>query len=201
NAWSHLAATYDGTNLRFYVNGVLVTAKATSGAMPNTANPLRIGGNAIWGEYFSGLIDEVRVYNRALGAGEIDFDMKSAVVGSNPPPADMTPPTAPGNLKAVGAIGKVNLSWEASTDAVGVTGYEVYRSTTSGFTPSAANRIGTPTGTTYTDNVAPGTYYYRVKATDAAPNLSNPSNEAVGASLADSPPSSVTVTAPIGGAT
>ena len=143
-AWSHLAATYDGANLRFYVNGVLVTTKATSGSMPNTANPLQIGGNAVWGEYFSGLIDEVRVYNRALSASEIDFDMKSAVVGSGPPPTDTTPPTAPGNLKAIGAIGKVSLSWEASTDAVGVTGYEVYRSTTPGFTPAAGNRIATP---------------------------------------------------------
>ncbi len=96
NAWSHLAATYDGANLRFYVNGALITTKATSGAMPNTANPLRIGGNAIWGEYFSGLIDEVRIYNRALSASEIDLDMKSAVAGSGrrrptrpprPPPA------------------------------------------------------------------------------------------------------------------
>ncbi|HEX5988995.1 MAG TPA: LamG-like jellyroll fold domain-containing protein [Solirubrobacterales bacterium] len=200
NAWSHLASTYDGTNLRFYLNGALVTTKATSGAMPNTANPLRIGGNAVWGEYFGGLIDEVRVYNRALSASEIDFDMKNAVGSSTPPPADTTPPTAPGNLKAVGAIGKVSLSWDASTDAVGVTGYEVYRSTSSGFTPGSANRIATPSGTSYVDNVAPGTYYYRVKATDAAGNLSNASGEAVGASLADAPPS-VTLTAPTAGAT
>jgi concanavalin A-like lectin/glucanase superfamily protein/Big-like domain-containing protein len=120
------------------------------------------------------------------------------VVSSNPPPADTEAPSAPGNLKAVGSIGKVSLSWEASKDNVGVTGYEVYRSTTSGFTPSSANRIATPSVTTYTDNVAPGTYYYRVKATDAAPNLSQPSGEAVGASLADAPPS-VTLTAPSAG--
>ncbi len=126
--------------------------------------------------------------------------MKTAVVGSEPPPADTEAPSAPGNLKAVGSIGKVSLNWEASKDNVGVTGYEVYRSTTSGFTPSAANRIATPSGTSYIDNIAPGTYYYRVKATDAAPNLSLASNEAVGASLADSPPSA-TLTAPTAGAT
>ena len=80
NAWSYLASTYDGTNLRFYLNGVLVTTKASSGAMPNTANPLRIGGNAIWGEYFAGLIDEVRVYNRALSPTEITADMNAKVV-------------------------------------------------------------------------------------------------------------------------
>jgi hypothetical protein len=48
--------------------------------MPNTANPLRIGGNAVWGEYFSGLIDEVRVYNRTLTEAELKADMAAAVV-------------------------------------------------------------------------------------------------------------------------
>jgi Concanavalin A-like lectin/glucanases superfamily len=79
NAWTHLASTYDGTALRLFVNGAQVASKAASGAMPNTANPLRIGGNAIWGEYFSGLIDEVRVYNRALSAAEVGADMNAAV--------------------------------------------------------------------------------------------------------------------------
>ena len=83
NAWTHLASTYDGTTLRLFVNGTQV-ATARRRAMPNTADPLRIGGNAIWGEYFSGLIDEVRVYNRALSAAEIGTDMNTAV-GSGAP--------------------------------------------------------------------------------------------------------------------
>jgi glucose/arabinose dehydrogenase/PKD repeat protein len=197
NAWTHLAATYDGANLRLYVNGALVATKPATGAMPNTANPLRIGGNAIWGEYFSGLIDEVRVYNRALNETEVKADMQAAV-GSGGTSTDGEPPSPPGNLKATGAIGKVTLNWEASTDNVGVTGYEVYRSTTSGFTPSAANRIGTPSGTSFTDPVAAGTYYYRVKAADATGNLSNASAEASGVSTADKPPT-VSVASPTGG--
>ncbi len=68
NTWTHLASTYDGTTLRLFVNGTQVATKATSGAMAATASPLRIGGNAIWGEYFAGQIDEVRIYNRALNA-------------------------------------------------------------------------------------------------------------------------------------
>ena len=67
-AWTHLAATYDGANLRLYKNGVLSTTTAAPGALLTSANPLRIGGNTIWGEYFDGRIDEVRVYNRALSA-------------------------------------------------------------------------------------------------------------------------------------
>jgi glucose/arabinose dehydrogenase/PKD repeat protein len=198
NAWTHLASTYDGTNLRFYVNGTLVTTKATSGAMPNTANPLRIGGNAVWGEYFAGLIDEVRVYNRALSATELKADMNIGIGSGGPPPTDSTPPSQPGNLKAAGSIGKVALSWDASTDAVGVTGYEVYRSTTAGFTPAAANRIATPATPGYTDTIAPGTYYYRVKAADAAGNLSLASAEASGTSVADIPPTASLTSPPAG---
>src|SRR5205085_11603824 len=66
NAWTHLATTYDGTTLRLYVNGTQVASKATSGAIVATTGALRIGGNKIWGEYFKGLIDDVRIYNRAL---------------------------------------------------------------------------------------------------------------------------------------
>ena len=70
--WTHLAATYDGTTERLYVNGTLVsTARGRRRDRCTSTAPLKIGGNAIWGEYFSGLIDEVRVYNRALSAAEI----------------------------------------------------------------------------------------------------------------------------------
>ena len=82
NVWSHVAATYDGTNVRLYVNGVLAGALVAGGELPATDDPLRIGGNLIWGEYFAGRIDEVRVYNRALSAGEIAADMKAMVVTS-----------------------------------------------------------------------------------------------------------------------
>jgi hypothetical protein len=41
---------------------------------------LHIGGNAVWGEYFAGLIDNVRIYNRALTVGQIQTDMNAPVV-------------------------------------------------------------------------------------------------------------------------
>lgn len=47
--------------------------------MQATSNPLRIGGHSVWGEYCAGLIDEVRVYNRALTAAEVATDMNTAV--------------------------------------------------------------------------------------------------------------------------
>lgn len=79
NTWTHAAATYDGTNLRLYINGALVATQPVTGSMPATTNPLRIGGNLVFGEYFRGRIDEVRVYNRALGGIEIGRDMNAAI--------------------------------------------------------------------------------------------------------------------------
>ena len=93
--------------------------------------------------------------------------------------ADTTAPTAPSGLGATGGAGQASLSWTAATDNVGVVRYDVYRSTASGFTPSLANRVAQPTGTSYTDaGLAAGTYFYRVAAEDAAGNVGAPSNEA-----------------------
>jgi hypothetical protein len=75
--WSHLAVTYDGAALRLYVNGTLVRTTAVTGAIGTSNNPLRIGGNNVWGEWFAGTIDELNVYNRALTAAEIAVDMNA----------------------------------------------------------------------------------------------------------------------------
>jgi hypothetical protein len=79
NAWSHIAMTYDGANMRLYLNGVQAGVRAQTGSTAVTTGMLRIGGNAVWGEYFAGLIDEVRVYNRALTAAEVQSDMGTPV--------------------------------------------------------------------------------------------------------------------------
>ena len=79
NTWTHLTNTYDGTTLRLYVNGTEVINQAVTGSMPVSASPLRIDGDSVWGEYLNGLIDEVRIYNRALTAAEIQADMNAPI--------------------------------------------------------------------------------------------------------------------------
>jgi hypothetical protein len=61
------------------VNGAQVATQAVSGGIINSNWPLRIGGNNVWREYFKGRIDEVRIYNGALTAGEIQADMNIAI--------------------------------------------------------------------------------------------------------------------------
>jgi Concanavalin A-like lectin/glucanases superfamily/Chitobiase/beta-hexosaminidase C-terminal domain/Family of unknown function (DUF6298) len=88
NTWTHVALTYDGTTLRLYVNGVQAASQARTGSVQTNSNPLWIGGNSPYGEYFQGLIDEVRVYNRALSLAEIHTDMNTPISGggsTNPP--------------------------------------------------------------------------------------------------------------------
>jgi hypothetical protein len=94
---------------------------------------------------------------------------------------DTTPPSAPGTLTATASGSSASLAWGAASDVVGVTRYDVYRSTTSGFTPGTGNLLTSTNGSTLatTDaGLSPGTYFYRVTASDAAGNTGPPSNEA-----------------------
>ena len=101
--------------------------------------------------------------------------------------ADTTPPTAPTSLSATAvSSAKVNLSWTASTDNVGVASYGVIRD---------GVQIASSTTTSYSDTtVAGGTgYSYTVTALDAAGNVSSPSNVAsVTTSVDVAPPTAPT---------
>jgi fibronectin type 3 domain-containing protein len=112
--------------------------------------------------------------------------------------SDTQSPTAPSNLAATAvSSSQINLNWTASSDNVGVTGYLVERCTGAACTSFA--QIGTSTGITYNDTtVSAGTNYsYRVRATDAAGNLSGYSNVASTTTQATAPtaPTNLTATA------
>ena len=80
NTWTHLAVTYGAGTLRLYVNGTQVSSLARTGNLLTSTNPLEIGGDSIWGQYFAGMIDEVRVYNLALTQAEIQAVMAGGPV-------------------------------------------------------------------------------------------------------------------------
>ena len=79
NVWTHLAATYDGSVLRLYVNGVQVSSISGAGPIINTLGALRLGFNSLDSSTYRGLMDDVRIYNRALSAQEIASDMNTPV--------------------------------------------------------------------------------------------------------------------------
>ncbi|HWI94623.1 MAG TPA: LamG-like jellyroll fold domain-containing protein [Solirubrobacterales bacterium] len=87
NHWTHLAISFDGAKLRLYVDGELVKDASTTGMAQLTEGELQIGGSTEHGDFFNGRIDEVRIYNRALGGKEVR--------------PDITPPTIPDGFDAI----------------------------------------------------------------------------------------------------
>jgi hypothetical protein len=74
NAWSLIALTYDGTTTRAYLNGVQDASLVLSpnGPLTSGGSNLRIGWcDPGMNQYFDGLVDDVRIYNRALSASEV----------------------------------------------------------------------------------------------------------------------------------
>ncbi|MGD9696375.1 MAG: LamG-like jellyroll fold domain-containing protein [Thermoleophilia bacterium] len=95
--WVHLAVTYDGSTLRLFKDGIQASSVAASGDIRISNGALAIGGNTMWGEYFDGLIDDVRLYDHALTAGEITTDMNTPV-----PAGRVSTPTTEGLVAAYG---------------------------------------------------------------------------------------------------
>ncbi|NMR32706.1 T9SS type A sorting domain-containing protein [Chryseobacterium aquaticum] len=124
------------------------------------------------------------------GSNHIFFDVNNANISVNAGSGstDIVAPTAP-TLSASGTTStSTNLSWSGATDAVGVTGYDVYQ---------GASLIGSTASTTYTVNsLSPSTTYsFTVRAKDAAGNISTASNTATVTTLAGSTVTYCTATA------
>jgi hypothetical protein len=96
-AWKHIAAVYNGTDIRLYIDGAVDTngtdnPKAYTGGIFNGTGTFRIGafGNTA-SEFYDGLMDEVAIFNRPLSATEIDDIYNN---GIQDPPAVTFPTTA-----------------------------------------------------------------------------------------------------------
>jgi hypothetical protein len=77
NAWHHLAATYDGATMKLYIDGALAASRAQTGTITINANPLTLGNQTGFAEYFGGSADEFRVWNIARTQTQIQNSMNS----------------------------------------------------------------------------------------------------------------------------
>lgn len=127
NTWYHVVGVFQpSVSAQLYMNAA-VNAQITTGiyaSIHNSAAPLRIGFNSDTSESFNGAIDDVRVYNRALTASEVQtiYNLGSGT----PPPSDTTPPTVSMTAPASGSTvlgSSVTVSANAS-DNVGVVGVQ-----------------------------------------------------------------------------
>jgi len=96
--WHHFAASYDGTTIRWYGDGVLVGSEAHPGL--STQGDIRIGKRIDSGGYFPGIVDDVRIYDKVLTVEDILLAMRgdplvawgpSPNPGSTPYIRDATP--------------------------------------------------------------------------------------------------------------
>ena len=130
----------------------------------SAATPQPLGGTTY---YFTSWSDGGNQSHLITGAASATYTATYSLT------ADTTPPTMPISLTGSVLSGtQISLSWPASTDNVGVTGYELERCQGVGCTNFAL--IASPTTTSYVDtNLAPGiSYSYRVRARDAVGNVS-----------------------------
>jgi len=87
NQWTHIAGTYDGSNLKIYINGTLDNSASYSGGIFAGTDDLGIGGAVGGGSVgavvspFAGLIDEASLYNRALSGSEIQSIFNAGSAG------------------------------------------------------------------------------------------------------------------------
>jgi hypothetical protein len=133
NTWYHLAATYDGENLKTYKDGVLITNNSGPSGKPYTeTEKLKFGRHSWEMNYFRGTIDDVRIYNYALLKEEIEELCK--VTASKPRPINgaVLDPTA-----------KVELSW---TPGIGAAGHRLFLGTK----PDELSLLGEATSPPYT---------------------------------------------------
>jgi hypothetical protein len=121
--WHHIAGVYDGSMLYMYRDGESVDSKTVRGGINSKWSRVLIGENGqTFNRCWNGLIDEVRIYDRALTADEIIALANPEPVAPPPPP----PPPAPNDVTAVGHDSRIDLKWSFNTDP-NLEGYNIYR--------------------------------------------------------------------------
>jgi len=175
--WYHLVFSRSGDygSYKAYLNGSF-TGQAAGGIW-SSAQAMSIGWRADVGQYFDGLLDEIRVSNIARSsdwiATEYNNQSSPATFYSMGSVGQSQSPSAVTNLTAITSGTQISLSWAASTETGGtISEYQVERC--QGVSCTTFVQIATPSATGFSDTgLATGTYSYRVRAEDVAGNLSS----------------------------
>jgi len=167
--WTHLAATYDGSTMKLYFDAVVVDEMDASGEMTTSTGTLCIGTKhetAPGGDEYHGIMDDVRIYNRALSQSEIKR------LGGNPKASGPAPED-----RVVYENTWANLAWNAGAFAASHDVYfgekldDVKTGTADTFMGNQTANfliVGFP-GFAYPDGLVTGTtYYWRVDEVNEA---------------------------------
>jgi hypothetical protein len=84
NTWTHVATTYDGSNVRLYINGLLSGTFAATGSITTTTTPVNIGAETASARPLRGVVSNVRVWNTALQQAEIQKNMHRYLPADTP---------------------------------------------------------------------------------------------------------------------
>jgi hypothetical protein len=114
NIWTHVLTTYNGTSVKFYVNGIMVYSISQIGSTPSNNNSVRIGVNSLYNnEWFDGDLDDIGIWNRALSECEIQ-DLYNAQINSVAGSIAVSPqPASTGsNVSLTTASNSTNVQWQ-----------------------------------------------------------------------------------------
>lgn len=76
NAWHHLAASYEGTTVKLYIDGEIAASRSLTGSITANTNALTFGNQPGFTEFYGGYLDEVRIWNVARTQAQIQANMK-----------------------------------------------------------------------------------------------------------------------------
>ena len=195
NTWYHVAATYDGSTMRLYLNGTEVDSIAKSGSIAAGGSvPVEIGRSPDGSNYLRGAIDDVGIYRSALDASEV-----AALVGGGVP-ANQSPSvslTSPADGASYPAASTIPVSANASDADGTIVRVEFYAGST---------LISTDTTNPYSvswPNVGAGTYTLKAVAFDegGASGTSVSRTITVSSPVSTNQPPSISLTFPASGAT
>ena len=94
DVFSHVAATFDGSTAKIYINGVLKHSTLGTPSKPSvTKGQLRIGVDGVGREAFQGIIDEAKIFGTALHQSKIQFEMESSSQDEGNIPDPVSPPS------------------------------------------------------------------------------------------------------------